>query len=61
MPGTMKSLEACVEDFDSFLFVNCQPERTAVEDFLRAQPGWRSTTLGRSTKLWERRPEGAAE
>jgi len=61
MPGTMKSLEACVEGFDSFLYVNDHPERTAVEDFLRAQPGWRSTTLGPHTKLWERRPEGAAE
>ena len=61
LPGTMKSLTECVEAFDSFLYVNCHPERTAVEDFLRAQPGWRSTKLGPHTTLWERRAEGAAE
>ena len=61
LPGTMKSLAECVEDFDSFLFGNDHPEHTEVEDFLSAQPGWRSTTLGPHTKLWERRPEGAAE
>jgi hypothetical protein len=61
LPGTMKSVAECLEALDSFLYVNCYPERTEVEDFLRAQPGWRSTTLGPHTKLWERRPEGAAE
>jgi len=59
LPGTMKSLAECLEDFDSFLYVNYDPERTEVEDFLRGQPGWRSTTLGPHTKLWERSPEGA--
>ena len=61
LPGTMKSLAECVRDFDSFLFVNYQPERTEVEDFLSGQPGWRSTKLGPHTKLWERRAERAAE
>lgn len=61
LPGTMKSVAECLEAFDSFLYVNDRPERTEVEDFLRAQPGWRSKTLGPHTKLWERRPEGAAE
>jgi hypothetical protein len=57
----MKSLAVGVEGFDSFLFVNDHPERTEVEDFLSGQPGWRSTKLGSHTKLWERRPEDAAE
>ena len=61
LPGTMKSLAECVEAFDSFLYVNCHPERTAVEAFLSGQPGWRSTTLGPHTKLWEHIAEGAAE
>ena len=61
LPGTMKSLAECVEDFDSFLFVDYHPERTEVEDFLSGQPGWRSKRLGPHTTLWERRPEGAAE
>ena len=61
LPGTMKSLAECVQDFDSFLFVNYHPERTEVEDFLSGQPGWRSTKLGPHTKLWERRAERAAE
>jgi hypothetical protein len=57
----MKSLAECLEAFDSFLYVNDRPERTEVEDFLRAQLGWRSTKLGPHTTLWDRRPEGAAE
>ncbi len=61
LPGTMKSLAECVEDFDSFLFVNYHPQRTAVEDFLSGQPGWQSTKVGPHTQLWERRPDGAAE
>lgn len=61
LPGTMKSVAECLEAFDSFLYVNDRPERTEVEDFLRAQPGWRSTKLGPHTTLWDRRPEGAAE
>ena len=61
LPGTMKSVAECLEAFDSFLYVNDYPERTKVEDFLRAQPGWRSTTLGPHATLWERRAEGAAE
>jgi hypothetical protein len=61
LPGTMKSVAECLEDFDSFLYVNCYPDRTKVEDFLSGQPGWRATKLGPHTTLWERRPEGAAE
>ena len=57
----MKSMAECVQDFDSFLFVNYHSERTEVEDFLSGQPGWRSTKIGPHTKLWERRAEGAAE
>ena len=61
LPGTMKSLAECLENFDSFLFVNYYPECTEVEDILRGQGDWRATKLGPHTATWERRPEGAAE
>ena len=61
LPGTMKSVAECLEAFDSFLYVNNLPERTEVEDFLRAKPGWRSTKFGPHTTLWERGAKGSAE
>ena len=60
-PQSLRSLPECAQAFDSFLFVNPQPNYTDVETFLRGQPGWRSTKLGPHTTLWDRRPEDASE